>query len=134
VKNNFLYIIAIILGCGLAACTKENLNERRLAGVWKGTTVQYITYVDNAIVKDSIVPNSGAMYLYDDDESNNQISHSLAIAPPFTETWEGTESKQKTLFGLNIRKFRKHHLELSINTWDDELNHTSMTVWYFERD
>lgn len=126
--------LSIILLIFLSACTKEKLNERRLAGVWKGTKVQYITYVDNAIVKDSIVPNSGAMYLFDDDELYNQRAHSLAIAPPFTDTWEGTEGRQHTLMGMNIRKFTKHHLELSINTGDTLFNHTGMTVFYFERD
>lgn len=128
------YTIFLLLIVFLSSCTKENLNERKIAGVWLGTQVQYITYIDNAIVKDSIVPNSGAMYLFDDDEMENQVSHSLAIPPPFSSTWEGSQGEQHTLFGMNIRKHTKNKLELSLSTADDDLNQTSMTVYYFERD
>lgn len=127
------YFIYIFLCVTAASCTKENFNERKLAGVWLGTEVQYITYVNNEIAKDSTVANSGAMYLFDDQELDNQISHSLAIAPPFSATWEGEEGDQHSLFGMSIRKHTKNKLELSISTADDDLNQTSMTIYYFER-
>ncbi len=128
------YAIFFLLIVSLASCTKENLNERKLAGVWLGTQVEYITYENNEVIKDSIVPNSGAMYLFDDDEMENQVSHSLAIAPPFSVTWEGSQGDQHTLFGMNIRKQTQNKLELSLSTADDDLNQTSMTVYYFERE
>lgn len=118
----------------LASCTKEHYNDRKLGGVWLGKKVEYITYENNELVKDSTVTNTGAMYLFDDDELYNQISHSLLIPPPFTDTWEGQDGNQNTLFGLNIRRFTKNKLELSINETDSNLNHLKMTVWYFERE
>jgi len=85
------------------------------------------------VVKDSTVANSGAMYLFDDQELENQVAHSLAIPPPFSATWEGEKGDQHSLFGMTIRKHTKNKLELSISTADDDLNQTSMTVYYFER-
>jgi len=127
----FSILIALVV---LTSCTKDKLNERKLAGVWIGTEVQYITYIDNLIINDSTVANSGAMYLFDDDELDNQIAHSLAIPPPFSETWEGSDGDQHKLFGMNIRKLTKTKLELSLNEVDDDLNHETMTVYYFERE
>lgn len=128
------YLLTFLFIAILASCTMENVNEKRFAGVWLGTKVQYITYQDNAIISDSTVANSGAMFLYDDDELENQISYSLLIPPPFTISWEGSEGDQNTLMGMNIRKHNKRELELSINTIDADLNHTGMTVYYFERE
>lgn len=129
--KNFIYIALCFIA---VSCTKMNLNERKLAGVWTGTEVQYITYENNQLVKDSTVANSGAIYLFDDQELENQVAHSLAIAPPFSATWEGDKGNQHSLFGMTIRKHTKNKLELSISTADDDLNQISMTVYYFERE
>lgn len=120
-----------------ASCDKEKLNERRLGGIWEGKKVQYLIYgADNALLTDSTVDNSGALYLYDDDELFNQFRYSLEIFPArFTivQEWEGEGGDAHILLGTNIRKLTRRKLELSENVADTNLNVTKTVIYYFER-
>ncbi|RYD71843.1 MAG: hypothetical protein EOP53_22965 [Sphingobacteriales bacterium] len=129
----FLALLICIL---LTGCGKEEMNERKLGGVWEATQVKYIFYENNKEIRDSTVKNSGAMYLYDDEELTNQFSHSLTIAPAnfgSDITWEGNEGELRTFRGLNIRKYTGNKLELSENETDDDLNVKQTTIYFFVR-
>lgn len=128
----FLFITAVCLG----ACSKEALNEKRLAGIWEGKKVKYIFYHDNQEVRDSTAGNSGALYLYDDDELDNQFRYSLAVVPASFaayNTWNGDGHKPNTLLGTNIRRLTRTKLELTENVTDTNLNVLRTTIYYFER-
>ncbi len=130
-KISFLIFVLAIF----SACSKEKINDKRIAGIWNATTVEYIFYENNEEVRDSVVENSGALYLYDDDELENQYGYSLAIVPErfFGPVWESNEGDANTLMGTNIRKLTRKKLELSENTTDTDLNVTKTVIYYFER-
>lgn len=79
----FRYISIFLLLFTISSCSKNELNERKLGGVWEGEKVVYTFYQNNEVLRDSTVPNSGALYLWDDDELYNQYGNSLAISPDF---------------------------------------------------
>jgi hypothetical protein len=126
----FLSMIAVF-----ASCSKEKRNEKRLAGIWEAKEVKYIFYENNQQVRDSVVSNSGALYLYDDNELDNQYRYSLAIVPTgfSTVTWNGNAGDPNTLMGTNIRKLTRKKLELSENWTDLDLNVYKTVIYYFER-
>lgn len=131
-KLPFLLFACILLAC---SCSKEKLNDKRIAGIWNAKKVKYIFYENNEEVRDSIVENSGALYLYDDDELDNQYRYSLDIVPVgFSSiTWESSKGDANMLMGTNIRKLNRRKLELSENTTDADLNVTKTVIYYFER-
>lgn len=130
-------LLLVLLALGFTSCDKELSNERRLAGIWEGKKVQYLIYgTDNALLTDSTVANSGALYLYDDDELYNQFRYSLAIYPAnfgIADSWEGEGGDAHLLMGVNIRKLTRRKLELSENVADTNLNVTRTVIYYFER-
>ncbi len=132
-----LYLFISLLFLIFASCSKEEFNERRLAGIWEAKEVRYLFYNNNEVTKDSVVANSGALYLWDDDELENQWKHSMSIAPStFTIalSWNGSATKKEsTLLGLTIRKHTRKKLELVEVVTDADLNLISETVYYFER-
>ncbi len=119
----------------LPACSKDKINDKRIAGIWNATTVKYLFYENNEEVRDSVVENSGALYLYDDDELENQYGYSLSIVPPgfYGSTWESNDGDANTLMGTNIRTLTRKKLELSENTVDIDLNIIKTVIYYFER-
>ena len=131
-----ILILALLPLFGVS-CTKEKLNEKRLGGIWEGKKVQYLIYNNNnELLKDSTVDNSGALYLYDDDELDNQFRYSLEIVPgafSFYDTWEGNEGDANSLMGTNIRKLTRRKLELSENVTDTSLNVLKTVIYFFER-
>lgn len=133
-------ILLIFFLAFAASCSKDEFNERKMAGIWEGKKVQYLFYQNNEQVKDSTVANSGALYLWDEDELGNQWKTSLAITPNFTwdlamdQTWEGNATrKEKILMGVTIRKLTRRKMELIESATDTALNVTSSTIYYFER-
>ncbi|MFM2016614.1 MAG: hypothetical protein RL007_270 [Bacteroidota bacterium] len=130
-----IYISALIML--FVSCSKEEFNERRLAGIWEAKEVQYLFYTNNEVSKDSVVANSGALYLWDDDELDNQWKHSMSITPltfSSAQSWSGSATKKEsTLLGLTIRKHTRKKLELVEVVTDPDLNLISETVYYFER-
>lgn len=130
--NRILLIFFLALA---ASCSKDEINERKIAGIWEGKKVQYLFYQNNEQVKDSTVDNSGALYLWDDDELYNQWKTSLAINPNFQgDAWEGnTTVREKILLGITIRKLSRRKMELIESVADTALNVTSSTIYYFER-
>lgn len=133
-KNiTYLFYIGIFALC-LISCTKESKNEKKLAGVWEATTVKIKYYQNNEFFKDSTLKNSGALFLYDDDELDNQLKYTLAIVPKgFSITWEGNKGNLVTLMGLNIDKLTKNKLELSENISDNDLNNYQTVIYSFKR-
>ncbi len=127
----------VLLALLFASCDKEKLNERRLGGIWEGKKVQYLIYgADNTLLTDSTVDNTGALYLYDDDELYNQFRYSLSIYPAsfaVAEYWEGEGGDAHLLMGNNIRKLTRRKLELSENVTDTSLNVTKTVIYFFER-
>jgi hypothetical protein len=119
---------ALFIACcaaALVSCTKEKVNEKRLAGVWVATEVKYIFYSNNEPVRDSVVQNSGELYLWDDEELGNQARNSLAITPSgFSYTWEGDAGDPHTLMGTTIQKLTRKKLVLT-----EAVSDTSLTVF-----
>jgi hypothetical protein len=132
-KNLLLLLFSSIML--LSACSKDKLNDKRIAGIWKAKKVKYIFYENNEEVRDSVVENSGALYLYDDDELENQYGYSLTIVPAGFSgpVWESNRGDANTLMGTNIRKLNRRKLELSENVTDADLNVTKTVIYYFER-
>jgi hypothetical protein len=117
----FTLAIAVLF----ASCTKEALNEKRLGGVWVAQEVKYIFYENNQPVRDSVVQNSGELYLWDDDELGNQARNSLAITPSgFSYTWEGDAGDPHTLMGTTIQELTRKKLVLT-----EAVSDTSLTVY-----
>jgi hypothetical protein len=130
----FRFIIILSILFALSSCSKNELNERKLGGVWEGEKVVYTFYQNNEVLRDSTVPNSGALYLWDDDELYNQYGSSLAISPDFTGSeWEGDAGDINTLLGYNISKHTRRKLELTRNYTDNDLNVISSVTFYFKR-
>lgn len=128
-----LFLIAFAAAAtGLSSCSKEEINERKLAGVWEGEKVVYEFYENNALTRDSSVANSGALYLWDDDEIGNQAGSSLAISPDMFG-WEGNVGKMTTIGGYNIRKHTRRKLVLARHYSDADLNVVRSEVFYFKR-
>ncbi|MCA6362174.1 MAG: hypothetical protein IM638_04005 [Bacteroidetes bacterium] len=117
---------------GAAGCSKEVVNERKLGGVWEGEKVVYEFYANNAMVRDSSVANSGALYLWDDDELTNQAGSSLAI-PLDMYGWEGNVGKMVSIGGYNIVKHNRRKLILARHYTDADLNIVRSEVFYFKR-
>lgn len=133
-KFNIIKISGLILLIFFASCKNDKKNEKKLAGIWEAIDVEYIFYKDNKEIKDSVVNNSGALYLYDDDELQNQVRWSLKIVPNgFTSSWDGNEGRNYTLMGTNILKLTKKRLELSENQSDTNLNVMRTTIYRFKR-
>ncbi len=128
----FISILSILFA--LSSCSKNELNERKLGGVWEGEKVVYTFYQNNEVLRDSTVPNSGALYLWDDDELYNQYGNSLAIVPDFIGSeWEGDAGDMNTLLGYNITKHTRRKLELTRNYTDNDFNVISSVTFYFKR-
>lgn len=135
-KNILPYLLPAFLLLAMISCDKEKKNERELAGVWEATEVKYLFYENNKEVRDCTVINTGAMYLYDDDELGNQFRHSLSVYPKSFDAgniWTGNEGEMRTFMGLNIRKHTRQKLELSDVVEDQDLNIIKNTIYYFER-
>lgn len=130
----FRYISILSILFAITSCSKNELNERKLGGVWEGEKVVYTFYQNNEVLRDSTVNNSGALYLWDDDELFNQYGNSLAISPDFTgNQWEGDAGDMNTLMGYNVTKHTRRKLQLTRNYTDNDLNVTSSVTFYFRR-
>ncbi len=130
----FRYISILSILFAITSCSKNELNERKLGGVWEGEKVIYTFYQNNEVLRDSTVNNSGALYLWDDDELFNQYGNSLAISPDFTgNQWEGDAGDMNTLMGYNVTKHTRRKLQLTRNYTDSDLNVTSSVTFYFRR-
>lgn len=126
-----LFLVLII-----TSCSKQQINEKKLGGIWEAKKVSYLFYQNNELIKDSTVDNTGALYLYDDDELDNQFRYSMSIIPASfnsAQSWEGNSGKPQTLLGMNIRKLSRKKLELSENRVDTSYNVLKTVVFYFER-
>lgn len=124
----------MLLAGSVSSCKNDKRNEKKLAGIWEAIDVEYITYQNNKKISDSVVENTGALYLYDDDELDNQVRYSLKIVPNgFTTTWEGNEGRNNTLMGTNIVKLTRRKLELTENTSDVDLNILKTVIYRFKR-
>jgi hypothetical protein len=118
----------------LFSCTKEAVNEKRLAGVWVADQVKYIFYANNEPVRDSTVQNSGELYLWDDDELGNQSQNTLSITPAgFTWTWEGDAADPLTLMGTTIQELTRRKLVVTEAISDTSLTVTQVIEYSFKR-
>lgn len=116
------------------SCTKEALNEQRLGGVWIAEEVKYIFYENNQPVRDSVVQNSGELYLWDDTELGNQARNSLAIAPSgFSYAWEGDAGDPHTLMGTTIQKLTRKKLVVTEAVSDTSLAAIRVIEYSFKR-
>lgn len=134
-KITRIFVFAILFF--FVSCSKEEFHERKLAGIWEATEVHYLFYNNNELTKDSVVANTGALYLWDDDELGNQWKYSMSIVPvafAVQESWGGSGTrKETTLLGVTIRKHTRRKLVLAEVVTDVDLNLISETVYYFER-
>lgn len=122
------------LAAFIVSCTKEKVNEKRLGGVWVATEVNYIFYANNEPVRDSVVPNSGELYLWDDDELGNQSKNSLAITPSgFGNSWEGDAGDPHTLMGTTIQQLTRKKLVVSETVSDTALAAVRVVEYSFKR-
>jgi hypothetical protein len=131
-KYIVILFVCAAAAMGFSSCSKDVVNERKLAGVWEGEKVVYEFYENNVMVRDSSVANSGALYLWDDDELGNQAGSSLAISPDMFG-WEGNVGKMATIGGYNIRKHTRRKLVLARHYTDADLNVVRSEIFYFKR-
>lgn len=128
------FILTLLIAASLASCTKEALNEKRLGGVWVAKEVKYIFYENNQPVRDSVVQNSGELYLWDDEELGNQSKNSLAITPAgFSYSWEGDAGDAHTLMGTTIQELTRRKLVVTEAVSDTALAVVRVAEYSFKR-
>ncbi len=148
-NKNILFVAMIALL--LASCDKENQNEAKIAGAWKGVNVIYTYYENNSPVKDSTVSNEGSMYLYDDNDLQNQFETTLLIPLVMNVGnhfyWEATIHKlnqfylaeytwdelQVNTHSFSIEKCTDHKLILNVIAVNDASDLLSKKQFVFER-
>ncbi len=127
-------IVPVLIAIFLFACNKERLNEKRLGGVWEATEVKYIFYVNNEPSRDSVVPNSGELYLWDDEELGNQSINSLEITPAgFGVSWTGDPGDPLTLMGTTIQELTRKKLVVTETVSDTSLAAVRVIEYSFKR-
>lgn len=127
-------LLPVGLAILLFACNKEQLNEKRLGGVWEATEVKYIFYENNEPARDSVVANSGELYLWDDEELGNQSQNTLEITPQgFGVSWTGDPGDPLTLMGTTIQELTRKKLVVTETVSDTALAAIRVVEYSFKR-
>ena len=148
-RTIFAYSIALVFLFAASSCTKENRNERRLAGVWQLEKITTETFENNVSVSSTDTTIDAVIQLLNTDGIENP-AYFEGFQPFPTDycNWDIAYKNPKLIkfylinvelgiiytYYYNIEKLNSKKMILSRYNADQELNILEKTTWHLKKE